>query len=164
MEHNWHTNTESGPKDKGVPCNTAGLTRKKETKVNVTSSLLPTCHFCRQLCGGFMYKLTDQTTCRTVRFWLFPSEVTSFHTGPHGLTVTWWGCCSSCLWQKPTKLAHPFLFCFCVCFCLCGPFNCISFHKFSWQLSAFSLCSSGLNSALLVLSTTLSLHESLPLP
>ena len=41
----------------------------------------------------------------------------------------------------------------CVCFCLYGPFNYISFHKFSWQLSAFSLCSSGLISALLVLST-----------
>ena len=29
-------------------------------------------------------------------------------------------------------------------FCLYGPFNCISFHHFSWQLSVFSLCSSGL--------------------
>ena len=34
----------------------------------------------------------------------------------------------------------------------CGPFNCISFHQFSRQLSAFSLCSFGLISALLVLS------------
>ena len=34
-----------------------------------------------------------------------------------------------------------------------GPFNCISFHKFSRLLSVFSLCSSGLISALLVLST-----------
>ena len=40
------------------------------------------------------------------------------------------------------------------CFCLYGPFNCISFHKFSRQLSAFSLRSSGLSSALLVLSNT----------
>ena len=38
-------------------------------------------------------------------------------------------------------------------FSLCGPFNCISFHKFSRQLSVFSLCSCGLSSALLVLST-----------
>ena len=38
-------------------------------------------------------------------------------------------------------------------FCLHGPFNCISFHKFSRQLSVLSLCSSGLISALLVLST-----------
>ena len=35
-----------------------------------------------------------------------------------------------------------------------GPFSCISFLKFSRQLSAFPLCSSGLISALLVLSTT----------
>ena len=36
----------------------------------------------------------------------------------------------------------------CVYFCLYGPFNCISFHQFSRWLSAFSLCSSGLISAL----------------
>ena len=35
-----------------------------------------------------------------------------------------------------------------------GPFNCILFHEFSQQLSAFSLCSSGLISAVLVLSTS----------
>ena len=51
------------------------------------------------------------------------------------------------------SLPPPFLFCSCVCFCLYSPFNCISFHKFSRQLYAFSLCSSGLISALLVLST-----------
>ena len=38
-------------------------------------------------------------------------------------------------------------------FCLYGPFNHISFHKFSQQLPTFSFCSSSLNSALLVLST-----------
>ena len=43
-------------------------------------------------------------------------------------------------------------FCACVCFCLYGPFNCISCNKLSKQLSAFSLCSSGLISAVLVLS------------
>ena len=37
------------------------------------------------------------------------------------------------------ELAHSFLFCFCVCFCLYVPFNCISFHKFSRQLSVFLL-------------------------
>ena len=58
-----------------------------------------------------------------------------------------------CFWHKPTELAHSFLFCSCVCFCLYGPLNCFSFHKFSWQLSVFSLCSSGLISALLVLSS-----------
>ena len=57
------------------------------------------------------------------------------------------------VWHKPTELACSFLFCSCVYFCLYGPFNCISFRKFSWQLSAFSLCSSGLISALLVHST-----------
>ena len=56
-------------------------------------------------------------------------------------------------WHKPAKLAHSFLFCSCVCFCLYNPSNGISFHKFSRQLSTFSLCSSGLISALLVLST-----------
>ena len=35
------------------------------------------------------------------------------------------------LTYKPTQLAHSFLFCSCVFFCLYGPFNCISFHKFS---------------------------------
>ena len=53
-------------------------------------------------------------------------------------------------WLKPTELAHSFLFYF--CFCLHGPFNCISYHKFSQQLSVFLLSSSGLISALLVLS------------
>ena len=53
----------------------------------------------------------------------------------------------------------PFLFCSCVCFCLYSPFNCISFHKFSQQLSAFSLCTSRLISALLVLSTIYLLME-----
>ena len=67
---------------------------------------------------------------------------------PHGLTFTRWGCCSLYLWHKPTELAHPFLSCSCVCFWLYGPFNCISFYKFSWQVSAFSLCSPGLISAI----------------
>ena len=39
-----------------------------------------------------------------------------------------------------------------VYFCLYGPFNCISFHKFSRPLSAFSLSCCGFISALLVLS------------
>ena len=57
------------------------------------------------------------------------------------------------VWHKPTVLSHSFLFCSCVCFCLYGPFKCISFHKFPRQLSAFSLCSSGLISVFLVFST-----------
>ena len=51
-------------------------------------------------------------------------------------------------------MLRPNRTCSCVCFCLYGPFNCISLCTFSQQLSAFSLCSSGLFfSALLVLST-----------
>ena len=72
---------------------------------------------------------------------------------PHGLIFTWWGCCGLCLWHKPTELAHSCLFCSCVCFCLYGPFNCSSFRKFYRLISAFSLCSSGLISAILVLSS-----------
>ena len=51
------------------------------------------------------------------------------------------------------SLPTPFLFRSCVYFCLYGPFTCISFHQFSLQLSVFLLCSSGLISAILVLST-----------
>ena len=51
------------------------------------------------------------------------------------------------------SLPTLFFFCCCVCFCLYGSFNSISFHKFSRQLSAFWLCSSGLISAFMVLST-----------
>ena len=51
--------------------------------------------------------------------------------------------------NKTPELAHSSLSRSCICFCLHGPFNCISFHTFSRQLSAFSLCSSGLISALL---------------
>ena len=57
------------------------------------------------------------------------------------------------VWHKPTQLAHSFLLCTCVYFCLYDPFHCISFHKFSRQLSVFRLCSCGLSSAVLVLST-----------
>ena len=77
--------------------------------------------------------------------------------GPRGLTFTWWGCCGVRQRHKPTELAHSFFFGSCVCFCLYGPFNCVSFHTFSGQLSAFSLCSSGLNSALYI-------YQSLPQP
>ena len=69
------------------------------------------------------------------------------------LTFSWWGCYGFCLWRKPTELARSFLFCFCVCFCLYGPFDCISFHEFSQQLSVLSFCSSSLISASLVLSS-----------
>ena len=54
--------------------------------------------------------------------------------------------------NQPT-LPTPFFSCSCVYFCHHGPFNCISFYEFFRQLSIFSLCCSGLLSALLVLST-----------
>ena len=63
---------------------------------------------------------------------------------PRGLTFTWWGCYGSCLRHKPTELAHSFYSVLASVSAFYGPFNCISFHKFSRQLSAFSLCSSGL--------------------
>ena len=75
------------------------------------------------------------------------------HTCPHRLTFTWLGCCGLGQRHKPAKLAHSFFICSCAYFCLYDPFNCISFQKFSRQLFTFSLCSSGLISAFLVLST-----------
>ena len=70
------------------------------------------------------------------------------------LTLTWWGCYGLCLWHKPTELVRSILFCSCVYVCLYGPFNSISFHTFSRHLCICSLCSSGLISTILVLSTT----------
>ena len=67
--------------------------------------------------------------------------------GPHRLTFMWWGCYGLCQRDKPTELAHSYLFCSCVYLCLYGPFNCISFHEVSWQLFVFLLCSSSLISA-----------------
>ena len=80
--------------------------------------------------------------------------------GPHKEEQTqeqnkkeWASSVGLCQRRKRSELTHSFLLCSCVYFCLCGPFNRISFHKFSRQLSHFSLCSSGLNSASSVLST-----------
>ena len=93
-----------------------------------------------------------------VLWWLVFRPYTTFvfdwalDISPNGLTFTWWGCCGLCFWHKPTELAFSFFILF-LCLCLYDPFNCISFHKFSRQLSAFSLCSSGLIFALLVLLT-----------
>ena len=87
----------------------------------------------------------------------------SFYVCSRGLTFSWWRCYGLCLRHKPTELAYSFSFCSCVCFCLYGPFNCISFHELFRHLSAFSLCSSGLISALLVLSAVY-VYESLPQP
>ena len=75
----------------------------------------------------------------------------TFH--PCRLTFTWLGFCGLCERYKSARFVRTFLFCSCVCFCLYGPFSCFLFSKSSQQPSTFSLCSSGLNSALLVLST-----------
>ena len=99
------------------------------------------------------YCIVDHDQQRSASTKTSPLPPYTLPCGPHGLTFTWWGCCGLCHWHKPAELAHSFLFCSCVCFCLNAPFNWISFHKFSLQLSIFSLCSSGLISALWVLST-----------
>ena len=58
------------------------------------------------------------------------------------------------LFRFLSSLPTPFYSVLVSIFFLYGPFNCISFHKFSRQVSVFSLCSSGWSyfSALLVLS------------
>ena len=72
---------------------------------------------------------------------------------PRGLTFTWWGCTTVYVQDINQPSLPTLLFIlFFVCFCFYGSFNGISYHKFSRQLSAFSLCSSSLASALLVLS------------
>ena len=71
---------------------------------------------------------------------------------PYGLIFTWSGRRSVCFWHKPAELARSFLFSSRVYFYLHTPFSCISFKKFSRQLHTFSLCCSGLISAILVLS------------
>ena len=74
----------------------------------------------------------------------------SWDDSPRGPTFTWWGC----LGRTETNPACPLLFSLFLCLLLSlWHFNSISFYKFSRQLSVFSLCSSGLISAILVLST-----------
>ena len=65
---------------------------------------------------------------------------------------------------RQTVLFDLTVLCSCDRFCLHGPFNCISFHKFSRLLSVFLLSSAGLISTLLVLSTLMFLYESLLQP
>ena len=101
--------------------------------------------------GTGPYNLVKPAKIEEVVHALFFHPVITIYFRTMFVTFTWWVCFGLCLWHKPVELAQSFLFCSCVCFCLYDPFNCISFHKFSWQLSAF--CSSGLISALLVLST-----------
>ena len=63
---------------------------------------------------------------------------------PRGLIFTWCDSYGLYFWHKPTELARSFFIPF-LCLFLSSvydPFNCISFYKFSRQLSAFSFCSS----------------------
>ena len=108
---------------------------------------------CQELCGIVLSAVDCHQLCVTVVSAMQLSHQLFVIVSPRRLAFAWWGCCSLYFWHKPTKLAHSFLSCYCVSFGLYGPFNCISFHKFSGELSAFSLCSSGLISALFVLST-----------
>ena len=101
--------------------------------------------FCCDYSVSCMWRI--QRTHTTVS----PSLFFTVH-GPRGLVFTWWGWCGLCFSHKPTELAKSSLFCSCVSFSLYGPFNCVSFHQFSRQLSAFSLCSCGLITASLVFS------------
>ena len=55
--------------------------------------------------------------------------------------------------NQPSLFTPFFPILFLCLFCLYGPLNCISIHKFSRRFSVFSLCSCGLSTALLVLST-----------
>ena len=96
----------------------------------------------------FSFRLFLRTNPLSFSFRPVQCPGSSFPVVPvaRGLTFTRWGLCAN-------ELAHIFSFCSCACFCLYGPFNCMSFHQSSRHLSAFSLCSTGLISALLVRST-----------
>ena len=70
---------------------------------------------------------------------VFSTVFHSINSPDNRLIFTWWGCCGLCLFFC-TNRAYPLLFiCSCVYFCLYGPFNCISFRKFSPKLCAFTL-------------------------
>ena len=81
-----------------------------------------------------------------IRIWVFPLYLLNF------LNV---------LDINQPSLPTPFTL-FLYLFLSYGPFICISFHKFSRQLSAFSLCSSDLISALFSPVNYISRSESLP--
>ena len=116
---------------------------------------------CQELCGIVLSAVDCHQLCVTVVSAMQLSHQLFVIVSPRRLAFAWRGCCSLYFWHKPTKLAHSFLFCSCVYFCLYGPFNCISCHNFSWQLSTVLLCfllkaptnSCSLISVLLVLST-----------
>ena len=77
----------------------------------------------------------------------------SSYPSPRGLAFTWWGCYGLCPRHKPTELAHSFYF----VLVYVSVFMALStiFHSINSPDNSplFLLCSSGLTSALLVLST-----------
>ena len=95
-----------------------------------------------QVQTSFLLSATHMTTTKLQFFrslHILQAQPVSLTRSPCGRTFSWWGCCGLCFWLKPSELALSFLLCSCVYFCLDDPFTCISFHKFSWQLPAFSL-------------------------
>ena len=123
-----------------------------------------TCYMC---CRGLECWLTTATRSSTARGWRCP-------TSPGFLSTTAMlyhfllSCRTTGRSVDRERIERVLCVPYCVSpwvhlhFCLYCPFNCILFHKFSWWLSVFSLLSSGLISALLVLSTTyISLWKSL---
>ena len=75
------------------------------------------------------------------------------HHCPRGLIFTWLGLLRFVSFDiNQPNLSTPYS-ALGAYFCPHSHCNYISFHKFSRQLSAFTLCSSGLISALLVIST-----------
>ena len=96
---------------------------------------------------------TDLASDEVMQFFFTTYQVTRsvFSTCPRGLTFSWRGCYGLCPRHKPVALARSFYSArvsVSVFMTLATEFHSI---KFSRQLSAFPLCSSGLNSALLVL-------------
>ena len=74
---------------------------------------------------------------------------------------TWRGCCGLCFWHTPTELAYSLFIQF---LCLLALSTVFYPNKFSRQLSAFSLYSPGLISAVLVPFNHISLYQSLRPP
>ena len=80
--------------------------------------------------------------------WKSPSALS-----PRELTFTWWGCCTFYFWHKPTTFAHSVFILFLCLFLSLWPFQLYFIPHILLTLSAFLLCSSGLISSFLVLST-----------
>ena len=116
---------------------------------NINHNIIPT---------TWRWASEDQSNKLSCWPWCGTASTVPVGSPSHGGDVTVY------VWHKPPELAHSFLVCSCVYFCLYGPFNCISFHKFSRHLAAFLLYSFGLISASSVPSAIDLFYESLPQP